>query len=57
MREDGFPTHITWKGEEYEVPCFEQIEDWVMDSVVETPSGDRVEPDHEDSWLVLLGLL
>tara|TARA_Y100000034_G_scaffold115019_1_gene151762 strand:- start:487 stop:660 length:174 start_codon:yes stop_codon:yes gene_type:complete len=57
MREDGFPTHITWKGEKYEVPCFEQIEEWVYDSVVETPDGSRVEPDHEDSWLVLLGLL
>jgi len=57
MREDGFPITIEWNGEEYEVPSFEEIESWVYDSVCETPDGCRVEPDHPDSWLRILGLI
>ena len=57
LREDGFPPYILWKGEIYDTPCFEQLESWVFDSVCETPDEDRVEPDHPDSWLYILGLI
>ena len=40
----------------YKVPTLAQIEAWVFDSVVDTPNGDPVEPDHPDSWLYLLGV-
>ena len=51
------PQAITFKGETYAVPSMEQIEEWVFDSVCETPEGDCVEPDHPDSWLSLLRLI
>lgn len=52
-----FPKIITWRGQEYDVPSFDQIEEWAFDSVCETPDGDMVEPDHPDSWLSLLGII
>ena len=54
---DTLATTITWKGEEYEVPSMEQLEEWVCDSVCETPDGEIVEHDHPDSWIFLLGLI
>jgi hypothetical protein len=51
------PQTITFKGHTYPVPSMEQIEEWVIDSVCETPEGDCVEPDHPDSWLSLLRLI
>jgi hypothetical protein len=51
------PAFITWKGEEFETPSLDEIEEMVFDSVCETPDGVRVEPDHPDSWLSLLGLI
>ena len=48
---------IKWRGEEYEIPGMAELEQWVYDSVCETPDGDTVEPDHPDSWLSLLGLI
>jgi len=48
------PETIIWNGQEYEVPDMDLIEQWVWDSVCETPEGDTVEPDHPDSWLSLL---
>jgi len=51
------PKTIIWNGQKYEVPDMDQIEEWVWDSVCETPDGDIVEPDHPDSWLSLLGLI
>jgi hypothetical protein len=53
---DELPEYIVWRGQEYEVPDIEEIERWVYDSVCETPDGDQVEPDHPDSWLMLLGI-
>ncbi|WP_038214787.1 hypothetical protein [Xenophilus azovorans] len=53
----AFPATITWRGRVYDTPDFDQLEDWTFDSVCETPDGDTVEPDHPDSWLVLLGLI
>ena len=51
------PDWIIWKGDQYETPSMEQLQEWVFDSVCETPDGDTVEPDHPDSWLSLLGLI
>ena len=41
----------------YEVPSFEDIEFWSLDSVCPTPDESEVEPDHPDSWLRLLGMI
>ena len=35
----------------------EELEEWAGDSVCGTPDGGEVEPDHPDSWLMLLGLI
>ena len=51
------PTTINWKNRTWPVPDLDQLEEWVMDSVCETPDGDCVEPDHPDSWLSLLSLI
>ncbi|MBK6742582.1 MAG: hypothetical protein IPG66_06200 [Hydrogenophilales bacterium] len=53
----NLPKFIVFKGIDYEVPSMEQIGEWVIDSVCETPEGECVEPDHPDSWLSLLGLI
>jgi hypothetical protein len=52
-----FPKTIQWRGQTYQVPSMSEIEEWVLDSVCETPEGDCVEPDHPDSWLSLLGII
>jgi len=57
-----FPETVTWNGEEYEVPSFEEIEMWVYDSVCESVTGHTVEPDgygpdDSPSWLIILGLI
>jgi hypothetical protein len=52
----GWP-HILWKGEWYRVPTFEEVEEWVFDSVCFTPEEDEVEPDDPSSWLSILGLI
>lgn len=54
--EDGWP-EVFYKGDWYPVPTMEAIEEWVFDSVCETPDEDMVEPDHPSSWLSLLGLI
>lgn len=41
----------------YTVPTMGDLEDWTFDSIVTTPCGDSVEPDHPDSWLSLLGAI
>jgi hypothetical protein len=48
---------ILWKGEWWDVPTNEEVEEWVCDSVCLTPDDDEVEPDHPSSWLYLLGLI
>ena len=48
---------ITWRGEIYNEPSIEALQEWVSDSVCETPDGETVEPDHPDSWLSILGLI
>jgi hypothetical protein len=54
--QDGWP-HITWKGELVPVPTMEELEEWTFDSVCPTPGEDDVEPDHDHSWLRILGMI
>ncbi|BAY59263.1 hypothetical protein NIES2135_61400 (plasmid) [Leptolyngbya boryana NIES-2135] len=53
-RSDGLPATLTWRGQVYDVPALFQLNRWMMDGECETPEGEIVEPDHEDSWLSLL---
>ena len=48
---------LWWNGKWYQVPSLAAFQEWTMDSVCPTPDGDNVEPDHEDSWLRLAGLV
>ena len=48
---------LRWHSRWFEVPTMEEVERWTLDSVCPTPDGNDVEPDHPDSWLVLLGLV
>jgi hypothetical protein len=48
---------LRWRSKWWEVPTMEQIEEWTFGSVCETPAGDIIEPDADDSWLRLLGLV
>jgi hypothetical protein len=48
---------LRWNGKWHEVPSMAAFHEWTMDSVCPTPDGDVVEPDHEDSWLRLAGLV
>ena len=50
-------TTIEWNGKSYDVPNLAQLEEWEREGGCETPEGEWVEPDHEDSWLFLLGLI
>lgn len=48
--------------ETIEQPTMEQLEEWFMDGVCETPDGCRVEPDGtcphgQESWMLILGLI
>jgi len=61
-RSDGLPRSVTWKGERYETPEYEQIEHWVYDSICEAVDGCTVEPDGTcphgaPSWLIAVGLV
>lgn len=57
MSDKPYPDRITWKGTVYETPSIEELQHWAFDSVCETPDGEIVEPDHPDSWLVILGFI
>ena len=51
-----------WCFEVTELPTMEELEEWVSDSVVDTPTGYSVEPDGcgpdgVPSWLRCLGLI
>lgn len=48
---------LWWNGKWYEVPSIASFQEWTMDSICPTPDEDEVEPDHEDSWLRLAGLV
>ena len=54
---DKFPDAI-----ECDPPTEEQMQDWLHDSICETPCGCSVEPDGycrhgRPSWLIILGLI
>jgi hypothetical protein len=56
-RKDGTKLlKLRWRSRWWPVPSMKQVEFWVFDSVCETPAGDIVEPDADDSWLTLLGV-
>lgn len=61
-RGDGFPRYVIWAGERFKTPTFSELESWVYDSVCESLTGDRVEPDGTGpdgapSWLLALHLI
>lgn len=48
------PDEITFKGKMYKTPSLSRLKAWAFDGVSETPDGRFVEPDHPESWLVIL---
>lgn len=61
-KREVFMSQPAWAREVTEMPTMEEVEDWVHDSVCDTPTGHQVEPDGEGpdgvpSWLRLLGLI
>lgn len=56
-RADTLISHKFYKGEWYETPSLEELENWLYDGVCETPDGDAVEPDHPRGWIRLIGLI
>lgn len=48
---------VRWRGEVYDLPTLEELEQWSDEGGCETPDGDWVEPDHPHSWLRLLGFI
>lgn len=57
-----FASLPAWKRECTELPALHELEQWVSDSVCESPTGHTVEPDGAGpdgvpSWLVCLGLI
>ncbi len=57
-RKDGTQLlKLRWRSNWWPVPAMEDVERWTFDSVCETPAGDIIEPDADDSWLRLLGLV
>jgi hypothetical protein len=57
-RKDGTKfLKLRWRSKWWPVPAMEDVERWTFDSVCETPAGDIIEPDADDSWLRLLGLV
>lgn len=57
-RKDGTKfLKLRWHSRWWPVPTMDEVERWTFDSVCETPAGDIIEPDADDSWLRLLGLV
>jgi len=48
---------ITWKGKQYKVPSLKTLENYMYSGIARTPDKKKVEPDHPDSWLSILGLI
>lgn len=48
---------LWWKDKWHVVPDESDFIMWTLDSICLTPDGEHVEPDHEDSWLSLVGLI
>jgi hypothetical protein len=57
-RKDGTKfLKLRWRSKWWPVPAMEQVEEWTMDSLCETPDGDLVEHDDDSAWMRLLGLV
>jgi len=58
-RKDDGTTRLKmrWNSKWWEIPSMEQVQEWTLDSVCETPAGDIIEPDADGSWLRLLHLV
>ena len=48
---------LWFRGVWHVVPTIDACMAWSLDGVCETPDGRMVEPDHEDAWLSLLGVV
>ena len=46
-----------WKGKLYKIPSLKTMEKWMSSGIAKTPNGVKVEPDHPDSWLSILGFI
>jgi len=60
--ETGLALWVEWEGERFDTPSFEEIREWVYDSVCETLDGQTIEPDGVayngcPSWLLALALV
>ena len=61
-KDTGLPEWVEWDGEQFDTPDFEELEQWVFDSICETLDGQRIEPDGVafngcPSWLLALALV
>lgn len=48
---------LFFRGRWYVIPSYEQLLQWTLGGMSETPDGRDVEPDDRDSWLHLLNLV
>lgn len=48
---------LWWRGVWVDVPSVDELMEWSIDGICETPDGSRVEPDAPDAWLTLLGVV
>lgn len=48
---------LYWSQAWHVIPSHDDLMRWTFDGIAETPDGSTVEPDDQDSWLTLLGLI
>jgi len=48
---------FTFKGKQYKIPTIKTLEKWEWNGYCKTPDGRKVEPDHPESWMSLLGYI
>lgn len=53
----NLPERLEWKGRMYRVPAEQELQAMFRNRLAEAPSGDIVEVDDPNSWLVLLGIV
>ena len=62
IKRKAFLSIPAWASEIQELPSLDEVKNWIIDSVCETPTGNYVEPDGHGpdgapSWLLALGLI
>ena len=58
LRNGADGLELRWRGKWWPVPTLGEVEAWALfDGTAETPDGRTVEPDHPESWTVLLGVV